>query len=121
MWPFIIIFIIVILGMLAIFGIFMQTIIELILNIPLLVIVYYRARYHIMRLDRLMEYVYAAAITAIFFLIGYGFFKRLPFWPITSFLFITFLIAWFMISKDIKKKYLTKKSKGRLKKINRIK
>ena len=104
MYWFIAIAIVVLLGMSYIGWVYFQTAIELILNVPLLYIVYLRFQLHVFKQNKGMEYAIGLLISGLVFVMTYGLFVKLPFWPITSFIFLAYLIAELLIWHEIKNK-----------------
>jgi len=104
MYWFIAIVIVVLLGMTYIGWVYFQTALELILNIPLLYIVYLRFQLHVLKQNKGMEYAMGLIISGLIFVMTYGLFVQLPFWPITSFIFLAYLIAELLIYHEIKHK-----------------
>lgn len=118
---FIAIVVVILLGLSYIGWIFFKTAIELILNGPLLYFVYLRARLHIFKQNKGMEYAIALLISGMIFLVTYGMFAQLPFWPITSYLVLAYAIAELLIRHEIKYKVLNNVMKREVREITKKK
>ena len=99
---FLIALVIIIIFLLYAGALFFPTMIQLAINLPILAIILLRAKGDILVDYRGIDYIVSFILAAIIYFSTKGFFDQLPFWELTSYLLLGFLIAQFAIYTHIK-------------------
>lgn len=109
---FVVVLLIVILGLIFMTSIFVSMLLEFLINLPILLFIYYRAKIDLLEKRMEVEYLVAIVLGGAITLLSYPLIKGIPIiWPITIWLVITFIIAKILVKQRTMKQLAHKKRK----------
>jgi len=109
---FVIVLIIVILGLIFVTDVFLNLLVELVINIPILLFIYYRAKIDVMDRKREVEYFIAVILAGAITLLLYQFITQIPLiWPLTIWIVLTFILARIMVKQKVRQQLMHTKKK----------
>ena len=102
---FIIVLLIILVGLIYVSSIFFWPVVELAINLPILIYIYYRAKRDLLDDEFELEYLAGILLAGAVFLVTFMVIAKIPFvWPITIFLLLMYVIAKILISHRIQKR-----------------